>query len=192
MTPGTAKPPMTVRIDFHGPFRVGTGRARPGLVDTVDEHDLLPASSLKGLMRASAATLLPERPDLLRDVFGSANRPSPWHWSGAVFDETAVHLTPRSRIALDPETGAARANHLLTVEEIWARTATFTVTRTGPLPGMEAERVQLTVLACAAAGIHALGADRRRGLGWVTCTPAAPSVDDDLLTHFEALRSGDA
>ncbi|MER5182589.1 RAMP superfamily CRISPR-associated protein [Streptomyces sp. NPDC002896] len=181
---------MKVRIDFHGPFRVSTGRAAAGANDTVDDLDLLPASSLKGVMRASAALLLPERKELLDAVFGAARRPSRWHWSGATVQDVPV-VTQRARIAIDPNTGAARKNHLLFAEEIWARTASFSVTRTGPLTADD-ERTHLTVLACAAAGVHALGADRRRGLGWVTCTPLDPPVDDELLARFEDLRSRDA
>jgi CRISPR/Cas system CSM-associated protein Csm3 (group 7 of RAMP superfamily) len=181
---------MQVRIDFHGPFRVSTGRAAAGVNDTVDDLDLLPASSLKGVMRASAALLLPGRQELLDAVFGAAGRPSPWHWSGAAVQDVPV-VAQRARIAIDPDTGAARRNHLLVAQEVWARSARFSVTRTGPLTA-EDERTHLTVLACAAAGVHALGADRRRGLGWVTCTPLDPQVDDELLAQFEDLRSRDA
>src|SRR5690606_18928866 len=82
-----------------------------------------------------------------------------------------------------------RRAHLLTADEVWAREARFTVTRTGPAPGEEVERDQLTVLACAAAGVHFVGAERRRGLGWVTFTPLVPGLDEELLARFEALRS---
>lgn len=183
---------MRVRIDFHSPFRVGTGRARPGAHTTVDRLDPLPATSLKGVMRASARLLLPHRTDLVDAVFGTPRGPSPWHWSGAEFlDDDQPPVLVRARVSLDPTTGAAHSGHLLFAEEMWARTAAFTVTRTGAL-GEQDERTHLTVLACAAAGVHALGAGRRRGLGWVTCTPEDPAMDEDLLDRFETLRRRDA
>ncbi|MGW2320093.1 RAMP superfamily CRISPR-associated protein [Streptomyces sp. NPDC001680] len=184
----TAAGSLTVRTDFHGPFRIGTGRPAPGADDTVDRDDPLPASSLKGVMRASAAWLLPGGAHLVDRVFGTARQPSPWHWSGADFGEQPPRAVVRARIAIDPVTGTAREDHLLHVEEHWARNAQFTVTRTAYLPPEEAAD-QLAVLACAAAGVHALGADRRRGLGWVTCTPTAPAVDDQVLARFETLRA---
>ncbi|MQS06742.1 RAMP superfamily CRISPR-associated protein [Streptomyces alkaliphilus] len=183
---------MRVRIDFHGPFRVGTGRARPGAHATVDRLDPLPATSLKGLMRASATLLLPDRADLVDAVFGTPRGPSPWHWSGAEFpDGDRPRDMVRARVSIDPATGAARSGHLLFAEELWAHTATFTVTRTGIL-AEEDVRTHLTVLACAAAGVHTLGSGRRRGLGWVTCAPEDPAVDDDLIDRFETLRRRDA
>lgn len=219
---------VAVRIVFHGPFRVGTGLSAPGVRQSVDPADLLPASSLKGLMRASAARLLPARADVVDEVFGLRHadraadpaRPggahrrrgwdgsSPWHWSGAHFHPNAtpadgdaaptdpmgpdsagdrVRITPRARIAIDPASGAARRDFLAIGDEVWARGAAFTIERTGHLTADEL-LVHRTVLACAAAGVHALGADRRRGLGWVTFRPTGPAIDDALLARFSALR----
>ncbi|SFC97384.1 RAMP superfamily CRISPR-associated protein [Streptomyces aidingensis] len=190
---------LTVRIDFHGPFRIATGLPGRGAGTTVDLAEPLPASSLKGLMRASARVLLPATEaaaGYLDQVFGSAAVPSPWQWTGARFPEDhPPAVVGRARIAIDSGTGTVRRDHLLLAEELWPQApAVFTVTRGGHLPpGRAAE--QLTVLACAAAGVHALGGSRRRGLGWVTCTPvtAGPgdgsAVDDALLDRFENLRS---
>lgn len=196
--PGT----LRVRIDFHGPFRVGTGRAGSGANATLDPHDPLPAPSLKGLMRASARLLLPGvawHSTLLDAVFGATRTPSPWSWSGADFTTAEGGDRPpvlvRARVPIDPATGTARSGQLLFAQEMWARQAEFTVARTGPLDPLGPapdEETQLTVLACAAAGVHALGASRRRGLGWVTCVPLEPAVDDALLDRYEALRSRDA
>ncbi|GAT84389.1 hypothetical protein STXM2123_5090 [Streptomyces sp. F-3] len=178
---------LVVRIEFHGPFRVGTGLTRLG-VATVDDDNPLPSASLKGLMRASARRLLPDGGLLIDQVFGAARRPSPWYWSDAVFPHDGVTRKPRARIAIDAELGVAQENHLFVADEHWARTAEFTVTKAAPLSPDETDE-HLTVLACAAAGVHSLGGDRRRGLGWVTCTPLVPRLDDALLDRFEALRA---
>ncbi|MGW2476580.1 RAMP superfamily CRISPR-associated protein [Streptomyces sp. NPDC001665] len=177
---------VRVHIAFHGPFRVATGRAHEGTDLTVNRADLIPASSIKGLLRASAAQLLPGRHDLLGAVFGTAITPTPWHWGQVRFNDTP-EVVPRARVSLDPDTGAARNNHLLLGEEVWATTAELTISRQGHVPADQLADHR-TVLACAAAGVHTLGGDRRRGLGWVTCTPH-PAVDEALLARFEELRA---
>lgn len=183
---------MIVTIHFHGPFRIGTGAAHDGLGATVDREDLLPATSLKGLMRASAKRLLPDRPGVITAIFGEARRPSPWHWGPAEFaggpPEPAAR---RARVELDPRTGTARPQHLVISEEVTAPagTASFSIERFGALPAGLSEDTHLAVLACAAAGVHELGAGRSRGLGWISCTTAAPAVDDHVLEVLERLIS---
>ncbi|MEW1657946.1 RAMP superfamily CRISPR-associated protein [Streptomyces sp. NPDC093707] len=181
---------MRVTVTFHGPFRVATGTGRPGIDDTVDRGDLLPASSLKGLMRHSAERLLPDLPQLVEAVFGGPRCPTAWGWEAARFPDEPVVVT-RARVSLDEDSGAARRDHLLFGEEVWARTAEFTVTQFGPLPQSDGPPLDrdghLTVLACAAAGVHSLGAVRRRGLGWVQCTPEDPGIGEELITRFMTL-----
>lgn len=236
---------MMVTLTFHSAFRVGTGDADGTAHATIDRDDPVPASSLKGLMRASAERLLPYRPEIVEAVFGTPRRPSPWHWSPAQFDgppdafpedreggknrdpreqgrdpqdqsrapqeqsrgpqeqglgpdpDFTPPVTLRARVSLDPDTGTARHAHLVIAEEMSAATARFTVTRIGPLPlgpdgglwlGL-AEEDHLAVLACAAAGVHELGAGRRRGLGWVSCETAGPQLDDALLARFDRLAA---
>lgn len=187
---------MRVTVTFHGPFRVATGVARDGLGEVVDPDDLLPASSLKGLMRAAARQLLPGQGGLVAEVFGTdANRQeglaaraaSPWHWDDPEFP-SAPRRHVRARVSIDPETGTAKRDFLVLGEELWADTASFTVTRRLPL-APETLRRHHVVLAASAAAVHALGADRRRGLGWVSCVPHDPEIDDKLLAELAALRS---
>ncbi|WP_159032977.1 RAMP superfamily CRISPR-associated protein [Streptomyces fodineus] len=218
---------MIITLTFHSAFRVGTGNADGTAHATIDRDTPVPASSLKGLMRASAERLLPYRPEVVDAVFGTPRRPCPWHWSPARFApppgpwdpthpqdqrrprgagpepeaETDADLTPpvalRARVKIDPATGTALGDHLVFAEEMSAATARFTVTRTGPLPldrdgrplsGL-AEQDHLAVLACAAAGLHELGAGRRRGLGWVSCQTDQPALDGTLLARFDQLAA---
>ncbi|WP_051745177.1 RAMP superfamily CRISPR-associated protein [Streptomyces yerevanensis] len=186
---------MRVTITFHGPFRVATGNGRPGIDAVVDRDNLLPASTLKGLMRDSAERLLPGLPRLVEAVFGGPHHPTPWGWEAARFQDGDPEGQPvvavRARVRLDEDAGAALRDHLLYGEEVWAHSAEFTVSQHGPLPETGGPLLDrdghLAVLACAAAGVHSLGAERRRGLGWVQCAPADPVVDETLLSRFTAL-----
>ncbi|WP_157163024.1 RAMP superfamily CRISPR-associated protein [Actinoalloteichus spitiensis] len=181
---------MDIDITFHGPFRVGTGTPHLGVAETVDPDDLLPPSSLKGVMRASAELLLPTRPDLVAEVFGASggqHRAAPWHWGPVAFtiDPVVVH---RARIAIDPVTNTAREGSFFLSDEVWCPGASFSLLPTRPLDA-EARRRHRVVLTCAAAGVHNLGGDRRRGLGWVSLRPRDGAIDDALLEEFEALRA---
>lgn len=194
---------MRVTITFHGPFRVATGTGRPGIDAAVDRDNLLPASTLKGIMRDSAERLLPGLPGLVAAVFGDTRHPTPWGWEAARFPAPVGDpgggqggpggpvVVTRARVRLDEDSGAALRDHLLYAEDVWAHRAEFTVTQYGPLPETDGPPLDLgahlAVLACAAAGVHSLGADRRRGLGWVRCEPADPVVDDTLIDRFTAL-----
>lgn len=183
---------MRFEITFHGPFRVETGSTRAGVAATVNWDDLLPASSLKGLMRASARQLLSGHPALIDEVFGGSgssgrHHASPWHWDSARFGDEQVRRDQRARVSIDPDTGAGRPGFLFLGEEVWVDgPASFEVIQHRPLDPAVRARHQ-AVLAAAAAGVHALGSDRRRGLGWVTVRPVDPPLDDDLLAAFEAL-----
>lgn len=181
---------MIVTITFHGPFSIATGTGRDGVGATVDRDELLPATSLKGVMRASARRLLEPygRSDVLDVVFGAPQRPSPWHWGPAEFSGDA-QVRRRARVALDPRTGTARRHHLVVGEEVVVpgAQARFSIDRFDALPRGLSEEQHLAVLACAAAGVHELGGGRSRGLGWVSCTTADPAVDDAVLDVFEDL-----
>jgi CRISPR/Cas system CMR subunit Cmr4 (Cas7 group RAMP superfamily) len=153
---------LTYTVTFHGPFRVSTGQARTGVDAAVDPQALLPASSIKGIMRASAHRLIPD--DLVEAVFGAPGAPSPWAWTSGRFDERPT-IADRVRIALTD--GVATEGALLINEEVWARSCTFTIDQTHHLDD-ETRTLHRDVLDFAARSTHFLGADRRRGLGSVT------------------------
>ena len=99
---------MRFGIEFHTPFRVASGRAGDGSDVTVDPGALLPASSVKGVMRSAARDLLKFPAAMVETVFGTAWQPSPWAWSDVHVLDTAGNLPgirPRARIQVDAHTG---------------------------------------------------------------------------------------
>ena len=165
---------LVIQIAFHGPFRVETGAASDGLDATYRLENPLPASSLKGLMRAQASTVLGVAPSVVDEVYGSAQAGSPWRWSDASIEDAREMV--RTSVRIDPKTGTALGGALRTAGELWPVSGRFEVRRRGSVPA-ERHPQHLAVLAASARAITALGADRRRGLGWVSLTPDLPWDD---------------
>jgi RAMP superfamily len=177
-------------VTFHTPFRVGTAHARDGVNAALDPDDPLPADHIKGVMRAAASGLFGhERHPVVLQVFGSTRMPTPWSWSNARPMTDDWHIDLRQRVRIDEKTHSAKKGHLILGEQAWAPEARFTVTRAGIMPrapqGTLTEADHVLVLRCAAAGVHGLGAWRRRGLGWVGVTLEEPVTAEDV----RALRS---
>jgi CRISPR/Cas system CMR subunit Cmr4 (Cas7 group RAMP superfamily) len=182
-------------IQFHTPFRVATGRAGDGADSKVDRSALLPASSLKGIMRSAARDTLCLDPGWIDAVYGAAWSPSPWGWSHA---EPVNNAQPdgtastrlRARIQVTAETSTVTNGALAIAEEVLAHRATFTITRTGWIDKMHQTSHEQILLASARA-VTALGGDRRRGLGWVSLTsvdpPWRPETADDLVASLHDL-----
>lgn len=167
-------------ITFHGPFRVASGQAGGGLDATVALSDPLPGSSLKGVMRDAALGVLGAPADLVAKVFGTPTQESPWAWTSATppggqWGRTNV----AARVAIDDRTHTARRDMLVLAEVVEQGTATFTVKQRTPLPGGMAAR-HVALLRSAAAAVHHIGSDRRRGLGWVTITGERPITAADI------------
>ncbi len=181
---------VQLTFEFHGPFRIATGEPRAGLATTVDRNRLLPPSAVKGLMRSCARDLLRLDSDVIAEVFGGDDQrgrrtSTPWHWGSPVFD-TEPQVETRSRIAIDGDTGTAAPGAFFLNEEVWASTARMRLSLKQALAAPDQARHR-TVLSCAAAGVHSFGADRRRGLGWVTIRPDPP-VDESTLSDLDGLR----
>jgi hypothetical protein len=165
-------------VSFYSPFRVGAAYARDGVDAALDQHDPLPPDHLKGMMRAAATGLLGQGAGghwAVREVFGSTRSPSPWSWSSATLDglpEQRWDISLRHRVAIDPGSHSALKDQLVLGEQAWAPAARFEIVRAGILDaGTLAEDDHVLILRCAAAGVHGLGAWRRRGLGWAGITP---------------------
>lgn len=158
-------------ITFHGPFHVGSGVASQGLDRVVDHVKPLPATSLKGVMRAAARDL-GVRPQVVTEIFGGpGGAGSPWWWSDAEFDTSDMVFDRLARIRVDDESGLVKRGFLMMGEVVWAPRARFRVAPLVSLDPTDADRDRL-VLRAAARAVVAVGGSRRRGEGWVTMTDA--------------------
>lgn len=169
-------------ITFHGPFRVQTGSAAEGTDITVDRLNPLPATSIKGLLRAEARDRLGIRPALVDEIFGRStsgpdgprrSESGAWWFSDASLEEMTVDVT--ARVAVD-ERGRAREGMLVFGEQVWASAGRFIAEPLRRLDDADYMRHAL-ILRAAARSVSSLGSDRRRGLGWVTITDDRPWVD---------------
>jgi CRISPR/Cas system CSM-associated protein Csm3 (group 7 of RAMP superfamily) len=172
-------------IEFHTPFRVSSGQAGEGSDAAVDRAALLPGSSLKGVMRSAARDLLRFPGPLVEAVFGAPGRESPWGWSDAALAGDPV-IRPRTRIQIGDGTGTVIPGALLVADEVLAVKAEFSVERTGWIAPAE-RPAQETVVLAAARAVTAVGANRRRGIGWVTVTPVEPAWRDAHVRAAAAL-----
>lgn len=169
---------LRFRVDFCGPFHVGAGSANQGLDRILDRENPLPATSLKGLMRAAASERLRINPFLCEKVFGTSSTPaggcrhgSPWRWSDAELADGNFQRTARIRIT---DEGITDRGFLMLGETLWAKHADFTVELAQLIP-VEQLAVHRIVLRACALAIDGIGGGRRRGEGWVSVT----QVDDN-------------
>lgn len=179
---------LVFRITFLGPFHVGGSSPDAGLDSPVDREVPLPASSLKGLMRAQARNTLGAPAGLVSAIFGAPPRESAWTWTDAEFDEApAGNAYARIRLA-DSGDGAAERGFLFLGEHLWATAATF---RVEPRTALDAETLarHRLVLRAAARAVSGLGGARRRGEGWVTFADDADWTRDDTRA-LRALLTG--
>ena len=172
---------LRFRITFATPFRVSSGEAAPGVDATIDPAEPLPASSLKGVMRATALDL-GAKTSLVDAVFGSPSWPCPWAWSAAAAVDGWAEPQTASRVALD-EHHAATRDMLALAEQTMAGAAEFTISQQGrcaaPHSGRSEEdalRAHVALLSVCGQATRSLGAARRRGLGWVQIRCASPVV----------------
>lgn len=184
---------ISVEIRSHTPLRIATGKAQRGL-DAVLDHERLPASSLKGVMRAAAREVLGLDEAAVAAVFGEPGSPSAWAWSDAELPESpAKEITTRVRIPIDPETGVAASGGMLKAEELWLDTTiSFTIEQVNSVANADQ---QAAVLAAAAMAVKGIGASRRRGLGWTTWRPAIdgrPVTAASLATTIIAMQGAKA
>lgn len=171
----------TVHVTAHGPLRVATGHAGRGL-DAVVDRDRIPASSLKGVMRATATNLLALPATTVDRVFGTTIAPSPWAWSDVDLHSPAVtsSVATRVRVRIDPATGTVTDGALMHAEELWLEGDP--VFRIDQIDHVADPARDGRLLAAIATAVPSIGASRRRGLGWVSLRP----VLDDTGTALSA------
>lgn len=178
---------LSFELTFHGPVRVGRGRAGVGVDDTVDPDVIVPGSSLKGLMRAEAVALLGGQTTLVNEVFGAAKQPSPWHWNDIRATGTADdEVRAGARIRVDSAAGTAVDGGLFSAQYRWPRSARFDVQRFTALTDEDRERHEVLLWA-AALSVHSIGADRNRGYGWVDITRVGVEPDGKFLARVAEL-----
>lgn len=181
---------LVFTITFHGPFRVARGEASGGADLTVDRQTPLPASSIKGLMRAAAEHVLRIPEPWLMAVFGAdtgGDQAGPglggvldqWCWSDPEIGQGLRTIDRAARIRLQPD-GTVMDRHLLVGEQVWVHEPVpFTVTRLGPVHPADLDAHRL-ILRASARAVLALGGQRRRGFGWVTISAGDGEVWTDV------------
>ena len=115
-------------IEFHSTFRVGAAYPNDGVDLTYDVDEPLPPDHLKGIMRAEAAMIVSAlglSEGLLDRTFGTPGHSSAWSWFGADGPWSVPIL--RHRVAIHPETHAAKQDHLVAATATVADRAAFVV-----------------------------------------------------------------
>lgn len=177
-------------VTFHQPFLVRSGDARGGLDAVARQGTPLPASSLKGAMRAACLNVLNAPELLVHEIFGQEGRTGgrvgrgAWAWTDAG-PATAFTAWSRARNRIDPDFGVVRPEALTFSEEYWqVHDATFVVEQVLPLEKERAERHTTLLVACAW-GVTGLGSWRNRSMGSVTLRPKTQI--DELATKLKAV-----
>ncbi len=168
---------MTVMFDmaFHTPVLRASGYAAEGYDASVDIQRPIEAGAIKGAMRAAAEHVLCLPASRVTPVFGPHTGRHRWHWRVLhqrpvrESSEDQVDLSdPRTgmfhRVAIKPDTHTAKPDHLLRARTAHLESLSFEVIWLGRGDGPADDQL---VLRASAGAVHALGAHRRRGLGWV-------------------------
>lgn len=157
----------------------------------------MPTTSLAGVLRATAKTLLGNDNDVIGEVFGSAAHPSPWRFSAArplppgdtPGDQAAgswQQTTRAARVRIDQNTGTAQDRMLVLAEHTGAEQARFSITKFRRLAPEELD-THKAVLKVAAQATRSLGGWRRRGFGWVGIR-CDELVDEETARTFLELK----
>lgn len=185
---------ITLTITFNSPFRIATGSAGVSADQVIDRENPLPASSLKGVLRDGARQLLPPivRNDgwddhpLVSAVFGApGSRQSPWHFSDGEIEDP--RYKSRVRIAVG-ENRRVKPGAMFLGEELYASQATATITRVRPLSDEET-RLHSALLHVASRLVDGIGADRRRGLGWVSVGTDSADMNGQVALLMDYIRN---
>jgi CRISPR/Cas system CSM-associated protein Csm3 (group 7 of RAMP superfamily) len=170
-------PRLSFELEFHGPFRIATGGAKPGIDATVDHDVPLPATALKGVARHTASTVLGLRTAVVAEVFGDERRAAPWAWGDAEFPDGALVTSTQAQVRIDPETGTVdeSARGLLFAEQLWCAPGSRATVEVEPIAALPPDDMarQAVVIIASMCAVHSLGSARRRGLGRVSVSLAS-------------------
>lgn len=187
---------IEVEVVFHGPFRVSEGTGGQG-VDQLAHRDRIPASTLKGVMRAAGHLRLGLDKPTIERLFGSTTSPAPWAWQDLDLLAAQRRVTNRARIPIDPVTGVAARRGLFLAEEVWVPgAASFWIDAIGAAETRRREDAVL--LAACAMAVKSFGSARRRGLGWIGMHPkvsgkqvTAEAAAAAVIAAVAAVQGGD-
>ena len=178
---------LTFSIEFHTPFRIASGLAQSSVDSVVSMREPLPAASLKGVMRAAAADVIQADEALVAEVFGSQGKSAAWTWSSARASAGSWGVPSlRTRVNIDETAHTVLSDRIAVAQSLHPQqTASFRITLIRPV---DDHRRQLheKLLMLAASAVRAIGAERTRGLGWVTIN-SDQSID--LLSSLEQVRA---
>jgi len=169
---------LTFTVTFHSPFLSATGVAANGFDATVDPHDPLRESTLKGAMSASAETVLGLSHSRRSALFGTTASEGQWRWI-VHRSNTEIATDSRHRVAINDDTHTARQDMLVRAQVGLPQPVSFEVWRAGACDDETLADEQLALTA-AAHSLHRLGGQTSRGLGWVGVTGGVTLGDDQI------------
>ncbi len=168
---------------------------------TVNGLPIIPATTIKGLLRRSAVAVLatsgaricigPEPGDMcssldelciLCRVFGNPRRISPLRFHDAV-PAGDIALQIRSGVTISRQRRSALAGRVFFIETASAMPGPWVATCTGYFATADLGREAATLIAMAARAVQAVGSGSSRGLGWVGSWHVRGTIDGDLLTE---------
>ena len=179
---------MKFSIKFFGPFLIGGVAPGDGFDMRIDRDAPIPASSLKGRLRAEAKHMLRINNNVLEEIFGTTKRCGQWWFSDVDVKHPTFELA--NRVAMDsenPDSGRPDEHQLVFFEQCWAKSATFTIEPFGLLD-QEKEKQHQAVLQAAALSVTNIGGMRRRGHGWVAISPEENLDKQELLRIVRSLQ----
>lgn len=202
---------LEVKIAFSTPFHTTGNRWRWGADKAVavspHGHYVLPATTLKGLLRSQAESLLrtwgipvcmgPEVDTLCRDlenlclvcqVFGHPRQAASLRFADAVpVDSTRALSQIRNGVAISRQRKASVPQQLFSIEAVEAPLTEWRSVWEGYFKETEEARKAAALICLAAHSIFTIGGGRSRGLGWTAKWEISVKLDGGTLT-VEELR----
>lgn len=187
---------LEFEVKFHAPVLRASGYAAEGYDASVDIERPIEAGAIKGAMRAAAEHVLRLPAAKVEPAFEPRPGRHRWHWRvlhqrpfQAPSKEQVDLSDPRTgvlhRVAIESDTHTAKPDHLLRARTAHLDSLSFEVVWLGSGDGPADDRL---VLRASAAAVHALGAHRRRGLGWAGIDQELASEEIDQLLGWRAGR----
>jgi len=174
---------IKIKFTLDSQFTVSADRAvlwvdKPTYLDPRDKKISIPATSIKGVLRAQAESVLrslgeavcesPQPHKLCNDciickIFGSPKLRSPLVFSDAKIEEGIVDT--KVGVGINRRRKTSQENFLYTIET--AQAAEFSTTAEGRFADEKDVKDAIAVLLLASSTQFAIGGNKSRGLGWI-------------------------